>query len=202
MRSDREVRRALELHPDTSQSLAGGERVVCGDGEQQRFGFERVCLNPVGLGPEREVDDREVKLSVGRSVDEGGDAVLARPRHDRCAESLQRAGGDQRHDPGVVRRRRGKRREVGMIRRELQIGALLCVIHAFAFNGATRGRTSRVNYWIQARARWPVPSPTRVVRLLVGGVRSSGKAQVRPVPSGQPQARGRPEDWAYCVDPR
>ena len=49
----------------------------------------------------------------------------------------------------------------------------------------------RVDAWIggsadvvsvfQVRARWPVPSSTCVVRLLVGGVRSSGKS-----PSGGP----------------
>src|ERR1035437_44268 len=60
---------------------------------------------------------------------------------------------------------------------------------------ATRGRTLResaqfggsgddVEGVAQARARWPVPTPTCVVRLLVGGVRSSGKAQGRPFHQG------------------
>jgi hypothetical protein len=39
-------------------------------------------LNPVGLRPERKVDDCEVKLSVGRSVDERGDAVVAQSEGD------------------------------------------------------------------------------------------------------------------------
>ena len=37
--------------------------------------------------------------------------------------------------------------------------------------------------------RWPVPALACVVRLLVGGVRSPGKARGRPVPSGRPRAR-------------
>src|ERR1035437_8905652 len=55
---------------------------------------------------------------------------------------------------------------------------------------ATRGRTLRESAQIggsaddvegvaQARARWPVPTPTCVVRLLVGGVRAGGNPRGR-----------------------
>ena len=50
---------------DQPDAAAVGQRVVGGDRELQRLGADRPGSDAIALRPERQIDDRQLQLSIG-----------------------------------------------------------------------------------------------------------------------------------------
>ena len=91
-------------------AAAVSERIVSGDGELQRFGSDRVGSDPVALRSEREVNEREIDLSVRGAPHELRRADVMDPQRHRWVPAVKT--GEQPGEVNLAERLDGTDRQV------------------------------------------------------------------------------------------
>ena len=93
-----------------TNAAAVSKRIVSGDGELERFGNDRVGSDSVALRPEREVNEREVDLSVGGAPHELRRADVMDPQRHRWVPAVKT--GEQPGEVNLTERLDGTDRQV------------------------------------------------------------------------------------------